>query len=294
MQKLISTAALSDNVSEKLLINLQAVQPDIQKVAARFVHFISGNLSDEQRPILERLLTYGSTKTIDEMGACLLVVPRSGTISPWSSKATDIAHRCGLTDIQRIERGIEYFIVSDLPLNENVARVVHDRMTQTVIFDQTNLDLFAQHSPLPLQHINILEQGRDALISANTVLGLALSADEIDYLTNAFQQLERNPTDVELMMFAQANSEHCRHKIFNADWTIDGIEQAQTLFKMIRHTSEVSSHAILSAYHDNASVVENASTQVFIRNPHTGEYAYIEEAAHLLMKVETHNHPTAI
>lgn len=294
MQKLLSTSALSDNVLEKLLSELQTVQPDIQKVAARFVHFFSGHLSDEQQPILEQLLTYGSTHYIEETGDCLLVVPRSGTISPWSSKATDIAHRCGLTDIQRIERGIEYFIVSASPLNENVARVVHDRMTQTVIFDQTNLDLFAQHSPLPLQHIDIIEQGRDALVSANTVLGLALSADEIDYLMDAFQQLERNPTDVELMMFAQANSEHCRHKIFNADWTIDGIEEAQTLFKMIRHTSEVSPHGILSAYHDNASVAENASTQVFIRNPHTGEYAYTEEAAHLLMKVETHNHPTAI
>ena len=294
MQKLLSTAALSDNVLEKLLTRLQAVQPDIQRVTARFVHFFSGTLDDEQQPILEQLLTYGSAHYIEETGECLLVVPRSGTISPWSSKATDIAHRCGLTDIQRLERGIEYFIVSASPLNENVARVVHDRMTQTVIFDQTNLDLFIQHSPLPLQHIDIIEQGRDALVSANTVLGLALSADEIDYLMDAFQQLERNPTDVELMMFAQANSEHCRHKIFNADWTIDGIEQAQTLFKMIRHTSEVSPHGILSAYHDNASVAENASTQVFIRNPHTGEYAYTEEAAHLLMKVETHNHPTAI
>ncbi|MEI7796990.1 MAG: phosphoribosylformylglycinamidine synthase, partial [Methylococcaceae bacterium] len=223
MQKLISTSALSDNVLEKLLSELQTVQPDIQKIAARFVHFVTGHLSDEQQPILEQLLTYGSTKTIDDTGNCLLVVPRSGTISPWSSKATDIAHRCGLTEIQRLERGIEYFIVSDSPLNENVARVVHDRMTQTVIFDQTNLDLFVQHSPLPLQHIDIIEQGRDALVSANTVLGLALSADEIDYLMDAFQQLERNPTDVELMMFAQANSEHCRHKIFNADWTIDGI-----------------------------------------------------------------------
>ncbi len=294
MQKLISTAALSEFRLEKLLTDLQTVQSDIQKVAARFVHFVAGNLTDEQRPILEQLLTYGSPNFIEETGDCLLVVPRSGTISPWSSKATDIAHRCGLTDIERIERGIEYFIVSASPLNENVAKKLHDRMTQTVVRDQTNLELFAHHEPQPLQRVNVLEEGRDALVFANTNLGLALSADEIDYLTDAFVGLERNPTDVELMMFAQANSEHCRHKIFNADWTIDGIEQAQTLFKMIRHTSDVSPHGILTAYSDNASVVENAETAVFIRNPHTGEYAYQNEAAHLLMKVETHNHPTAI
>ncbi len=294
MQKLISTAALSEFRLEKLLANLQTVQSDIQKVTARFVHFVSGDITPQQQTILEQLLTYGSTVQVEESGECLLVVPRSGTISPWSSKATDIAHRCGLTSIERIERGIEYFIVSASPLNENVAKKLHDRMTQTVIFDQTNLELFAHHEPQPLQRVNVIENGRDALVSANTELGLALSADEIDYLTDAFQQLERNPTDVELMMFAQANSEHCRHKIFNASWTIDGIEQAQSLFKMIRHTSEVSSHGILTAYNDNASVVENAETAVFIRNPHTGEYAYQNEAAHLLMKVETHNHPTAI
>lgn len=294
MQKFTSTAALSEFRLEKLLSELQSIQPDIQKVAARFVHFVSGTLTTEQQSILEQLLTYGSPNHIEETGECLLVVPRSGTISPWSSKATDIAHRCGLTGIERIERGIEYFIVSASPLNENIAKKLHDRMTQTIVRDQKNLELFAHHEPQPLQRVNVIEQGRDALVSANTNLGLALSADEIDYLTDAFVQLERNPTDVELMMFAQANSEHCRHKIFNASWTIDGIEQAQSLFKMIRHTSEVSPHGILSAYHDNASVVENAQTQVFIRNPHTGEYAYTEEAAHLLMKVETHNHPTAI
>lgn len=294
MQKIIGTAALSDFRLEKLLTDLQTVQPDIQKVTARFVHFVAGEMESEQKNILEQLLTYGSPNTVTEEGKCLLVVPRSGTISPWSSKATDIAHRCGLTNIERIERGIEYFIVSTSPLNEAVAKKLHDRMTQTVIFDQTNLELFAHHTPQPLQRVAIIEQGREALVTANRELGLALSADEIDYLTDAFQKLERNPTDVELMMFAQANSEHCRHKIFNASWTIDGVEQAQSLFKMIRHTSEVSPHGILSAYHDNASVVENAETSVFIRNPNTGEYAYTQEAAHLLMKVETHNHPTAI
>ena len=295
MQKFISAAALSDFRLEKLLANLQTVQADIQKVAARFVHFVSGDLTQENKHVLEQLLSYGASNYInDSEGECLLIVPRSGTISPWSSKATDIAQRCGLHDIKRIERGIEYFIVSSSPLNENVAAKLHDRMTQTVVYHQDNLDLFAEHAPLPLLHVDVIEQGRDALVLANTQLGLALSPDEIDYLTQAFTQLERNPTDVELMMFAQANSEHCRHKIFNADWTIDGVEQAQSLFSMIRHTSDVSPHGILSAYHDNASVVENAHTDVFIRNPHTGEYAYTQEASHLLMKVETHNHPTAI
>ena len=292
MQKFISAAALSDFRLEKLLANLQTVQADIQKVAARFVHFVSGDLTHENKHLLEQLLSYGASNYInDSEGECLLIVPRSGTISPWSSKATDIAQRCGLHDIKRIERGIEYFIVSSSPLNENVAAKLHDRMTQTVVYHQDNLDLFVEHAPLPLLHVDVIEQGRDALVLANTQLGLALSPDEIDYLTQAFTQLDRNPTDVELMMFAQANSEHCRHKIFNADWTIDGVEQAQSLFSMIRHTSEVSPHGILSAYHDNASVVENAHTDVFIRNPHTGEYAYTQEASHLLMKVETHNHP---
>ena len=295
MQKFISTAALSDFRLEKLLADLQTVQADIQKVAARFVHFVSGELTQENKDVLDQLLSYGAPHyNNDSEGECLLIVPRSGTISPWSSKATDIAQRCGLHDIKRIERGIEYFIVSGTPLNENVAAKLHDRMTQTVVYHQENLDLFAEHPPLPLLHVDIINQGRDALVLANTELGLALSPDEIDYLTQAFTQLDRNPTDVELMMFAQANSEHCRHKIFNADWTIDGVEQAQSLFNMIRHTSEVSPHGILSAYHDNASVVENAHTDVFIRNPHTGEYAYTQEASHLLMKVETHNHPTAI
>ncbi len=295
MQKFISTAALSDFRLEKLLADLQTVQSDIQKVAARFVHFVSGELTQDNKEILEQLLTYGAPNYIDDsVGECLLVVPRSGTISPWSSKATDIAHRCGLHGIKRIERGIEYFIVSSTPLNENVAAKLHDRMTQTVVYHQDNIDLFVEHAPLPLLHVNVIEQGHDALVLANTELGLALSPDEIAYLTQAFTQLGRNPTDVELMMFAQANSEHCRHKIFNANWTIDGVEQAQSLFSMIRHTSEVSPHGILSAYHDNASVVENAHTSVFIRHPHTGEYAYTQEASHLLMKVETHNHPTAI
>jgi phosphoribosylformylglycinamidine synthase len=295
MQKFISTTALSDFRLEKLRLKLQTIQPDVQKISARFVHFVSGHVTQEQQPILEQLLNYGSPHFIDEtQGECLLVIPRLGTISPWSSKATDIAQRCGLNDIVRIERGIEYFVVSGSNLSPVASQILYDRMTQALISDQSSLELFSQQMPQPLQYINLLEDGQDALIAANSSLGLALSADEIDYLKTAFQHLERNPTDVELMMFAQANSEHCRHKIFNADWTIDGVSKDLSLFKMIRHTSNVSPNGILTAYNDNASVIENAETNVFIRNPHSGEYTYVKEAAHLLMKVETHNHPTAI
>ena len=198
----------------------------------------------------------------------------------------------------RIERGIEYRIAVATELSEQqrtaLAAKLHDRMTQQVLFDDATPDLFAEHAPLQLQTVAIIEQGRDALVAANGALGLALSADEIDYLTDSFTQLGRNPTDVELMMFAQANSEHCRHKIFNASWTIDGEAQAQSLFAMIRNTHSRHPDGVLSAYKDNASVLEGPVAQVFIRDALSHAYGYVEEAAHILMKVETHNHPTAI
>ncbi|PPK75387.1 phosphoribosylformylglycinamidine synthase [Methylobacter tundripaludum] len=297
MLKISGTSALSVFRINKLLAELQAIEPAIKAVSARFMHFvdIENDLDDRQAGILKQLLAYGSTQAaVDVPGARLLVVPRPGTISPWSSKATEIAQRCGLSEVKRIERGIEYALDVDGPLSASVKGLLHDRMTQTVLDGSTDPELFVPHEPKPLQRVAITEQGRDALVSANTELGLALSDDEIDYLTDSFQTLGRNPTDVELMMFAQANSEHCRHKIFNADWTIDGVEQAQSLFKMIRNTAEKSPEGILSAYSDNASVALGSTTQVFLRNPQTGEYSYVEEDAHLLMKVETHNHPTAI
>ncbi len=297
MLKIPGTSALSNFRINKLLAELQSVEPAIKAVSARFIHFvdIESELDDRQSVILKQLLAYGSTQLGEEMpGARLLVVPRSGTISPWSSKATEIAQRCGLFEVKRVERGIEYTLDVDVPLSAAVKALLHDRMTQTVLDGDVEPDLFALHQPKPLLHVAIMEQGRDALVSANTELGLALSSDEIDYLTESFQALSRDPSDVELMMFAQANSEHCRHKIFNADWTIDGVEQAQSLFKMIRNTSEKSPEGILSAYNDNASVMTGSTEQVFIRNAKTGEYGYVKEDAHLLMKVETHNHPTAI
>ncbi|MDP2904617.1 MAG: phosphoribosylformylglycinamidine synthase [Methylovulum sp.] len=297
MLKIPGTTALSSFRINALLARLQAIEPAITDISAHYVHFIDieTELDDCQTDILNRLLAYGSGETgLNGQGQRLLVVPRSGTQTSWSSKATEIAQRCGLSAIKRIERGIEYRIETHVPLPSAVTALLYDRMTQTVIQGDTLPDLFTHQEPKPLQTVSIIEQGREALVQANTDLGLALSDDEIDYLTVGFQFLARNPTDVELMMFAQANSEHCRHKIFNATWTIDGIAQAHSLFGMIRNTRDKNPDGILSAYNDNAAVVEGSKAQSFIRNPHSGEYGYVEEEVHLLMKVETHNHPTAI
>lgn len=308
MLKIPGTSALSDFREKKLLAELQVVEPNITTISVRFIHFVDveNDLNGSQTGILSQLLAYGSLQSTGVQNLdpliqnleILLVVPRSGTISPWSSKATEIAQRCGLSSVKRIERGIEYSLIANEPLSTLVktrlSTLLHDRMTQTVLYDNTEPDLFTQHQPKPLLSIRVIEQGREALVMANSQLGMALSDDEINYLTGSFQNLGRNPTDVELMMFAQANSEHCRHKIFNADWTIDGVKQAQSLFSMIRNTADKSPEGILSAYHDNASVAVGSKAQVFIRNAQTFEYGYVEEDAHLLMKVETHNHPTAI
>ncbi len=301
MFKLNGTLAFSNYRLQQLLKRLQHIRPDIRNVSARFVHFadLSQPLNADQTAMLQRLLDYGYALPESELqGEVYTVVPRPGTQSPWSSKATEIVERCGLLNIQRLERGIEYTIDSPEPLTESdqnqLLPLLHDRMTQTVFAANQTFDLFAHHDPEPLQKVTILEQGRSALEVANRDWGLALSDDEIDYLTDSFIHLGRNPTDVELMMFAQANSEHCRHKIFNASWTIDGEDQAMSLFKMIKNTAECSPNGILSAYSDNASVVTGSKTPVFLRDPHTGVYSYVDEAAHLLMKVETHNHPTAI
>ncbi|MBD9362645.1 phosphoribosylformylglycinamidine synthase [Methylomonas fluvii] len=314
MLTLSGTSALSRFRIEKLLTELQTVDGSITAVSARFLHFvqIDGQLTAEQLAMLERLLDYGQSEENSENAAVeeggespepqfvsLWVVPRLGTISPWSSKASEIAERCGLTAVKRIERGIEYRFTTTAPLGDAVkhqlASLLHDRMIQQVVYDQAELDLFAEHDPKSLQTVAIIEQGRDALVKANAELGMALSADEIDYLTESFINIGRNPTDVELMMFAQANSEHCRHKIFNASWTIDGEEQAKSLFAMIRNTHTLNPQGVLSAYSDNSSVLEGPTAQVFIRDAANNyAYGYVEEQAHMLMKVETHNHPTAI
>ena len=279
MLKISGTFALSDFRIKKLLAELSAIEPNTVAVSAKFIHFvdIEHNFNDQHGSILEQLLTDGNKRTSDQNieSRCveiLLVVPRAGTISPWSSKATEIAQRCGLSSVKRIERGIEYTLTFTTTVSPAVkvklSTMLHDRMTQSVILDATEPELFIQHTPKPLVSVKIIEEGRSALVTANSELGMALSDDEIDYLTTSFTQLGRNPTDVELMMFAQANSEHCRHKIFNANWTIDGVEQAQSLFSMIRNTATQSPEGILSAYHDNASVAVGSEAQVSVSYTH--------------------------
>lgn len=230
-------------------------------------------------------------------GQYLLVIPRPGTISPWSTKATDIATVCGLSSVKRLERGVIWH--TNPPLDDSqfsqFSPLIHDRMTEAVFFSIEDAEaIFSQATPRPLRTINILERGKQALIQANQQQGLALSDEEIDYLVNNFKLLQRNPTDVELMMFAQANSEHCRHKIFNADWTVDGRAQHQSLFQMIRHTYEQHPGAVISAYHDNSAVMKGFNSTRFLPDSSTHQYHKIEEESAILMKVETHNHPTAI
>jgi len=297
-------SALSLFRIEKLLHKLRAVVPDVHAVNGQYMHFVDSDkdISPEQQTVLERILMYGAQSyDIDIKGTEFLILPRIGTISPWASKATDIAHNCGLQDINRIERGVLYTIefeagyqLSDMHRDE-LAHELHDRMVETCVFaTHQAAALFEHHKPSPLNSVAVLEQGRQALVEANSELGLALAEDEIDYLLDNFTQLKRNPTDVELMMFAQANSEHCRHKIFNADWTIDGEQQEKSLFAMIRNTYEQHSEGVLSAYSDNCAVIEGFAIERFYPDSDSLEYRYTQEDCHILMKVETHNHPTAI
>ncbi|HVY30146.1 MAG TPA: phosphoribosylformylglycinamidine synthase [Polyangiaceae bacterium] len=281
------------------LERLQRVSPGISAVSARFVHLVdvAAPLSDDAQHVLDRLLEYGPRIALSEVsGRSLLVVPRIGTISPWSSKATDIARNCGLSDVRRIERGIVWtFSGSTEPANEKALRaVLHDRMTESVLERaEDGEQLFVRAEPRQLSRVD-LAPGRSALEAANKRLGLALAEDEIDYLMQSYAALGRNPTDVELMMFAQANSEHCRHKIFNADFIIDGQKREKSLFKLIKTSTEASPAGVLSAYKDNAAVMEGPVAARFWPDPASAQYGYTTEAVDILMKVETHNHPTAI
>ncbi len=295
--------ALSDFRLSKLQGRLTAALGQSAALYAEFLHLadLARPLEDPERAILERLLRYGPSRQAQApVGRLILVVPRPGTISPWSSKATDIAHNCGLGAVQRLERGIAYYLDADgsglsAAYLEQAAALLHDRMTQSVLFDLADASRLFEHAqPGPLTRVGLRAGGRAALVEANGALGLALSDDEIDYLTESFAALDRDPTDVELMMFAQANSEHCRHKIFNADWTIDGVPQDQSLFRMIRHTTECTPGGVLSAYQDNAAVITGWDGLRFLPDPQTQVYGVHEEPIHILMKVETHNHPTAI
>jgi phosphoribosylformylglycinamidine synthase len=302
--------ALSAFRTQRLLSQLQAVEPAIIGVTGRFLHFIDAPVASSQDEIgrLTALLTYGEPFSGAAEGDEFVVIPRFGTISPWASKATDIVHNCGMTHIRRVERGVSYrvqmksgLLGGTKKLSESaiqaVAALLHDRMTETVLRDANDAAaLFRELEAKPLAYIDLLGGGKVALNRANSELGLALSEDEIDYLLDAFTRARRNPTDVELMMFAQANSEHCRHKIFNADWTIDGEKQDKSLFGMIKNTHELQPKGTVVAYSDNSSIIEGTTVSRFYpRGAAQGNvYEASEELTHILMKVETHNHPTAI
>jgi phosphoribosylformylglycinamidine synthase len=301
----VGSSALSAFRLEKLRVALNAAAPNVVIADSRHCYFSAlqgAKLDEAQASLLDLVLGLG--KGAGEPAGefvRVLVVPRLGTISPWSTKATDIAQHCGLTGVQRIERGVIYYLstnngaqLSDTEKSQ-VLPLLHDRMTESVLttINEAAEKIFRHGESQPLATVNILQGGCDALASANREMGLALSVDEIEYLVENFRKLQRNPTDVELMMFAQANSEHCRHKIFNADWVIDGVVQDMSLFGMIRNTHKVSPKGTVVAYSDNSSVIEGASVERFYPRA-GGAYAFSEELTHTLMKVETHNHPTAI
>ena len=306
MLKLRGAPVFSEIRLKKLLENIQGSIPDICHISGSYLHLADheGTLDQSELALLERLLTYGPStahreSNAGEYEASLVVVPRPGTISPWATKASDIAHNCGLVNIKRLERGIVFNITSHRNLSqadlEQLYPFLHDRMTQAVFPSDADLGiLFEVEAPRPLSELAFLNRGRTALEKANTELGLALSEDEIDYLTNSFTELDRNPTDVELMMFAQANSEHCRHKIFNADWKISGLEQERSLFNMIRNTHEQNPVGVLSAYSDNCAVIVGSKAPRFYPDSENHRYHFSDEQVDILMKVETHNHPTAI
>ncbi|MET3392138.1 phosphoribosylformylglycinamidine synthase [Variovorax sp. 1140] len=301
-------SALSDFRARQLLPKLQAIEPRIEGISARFVHLVvtDAALGAADRERFAALLTYGDPfEAPAKAGASVVVTPRLGTVSPWASKATDIAHNCGLA-LRRVERVTQYHLklkaplIGKAPVLEGdalaaVAGPLHDRMTESVLATvEQAASLFSELPAQPMAQVDVQGGGRAALVAANTGFGLALAEDEIDYLVDAFTRLGRNPSDVELMMFAQANSEHCRHKIFNANFTIDGQAQPQSLFSMIRNTEKLNPQHTVVAYADNASIMEGTTIERFV--PAQGSQSYQKDSAlsHVLMKVETHNHPTAI
>jgi phosphoribosylformylglycinamidine synthase len=307
MLSLRGSAALSPFRLDKILVALKSAAPRITHLYAEFWHFAWSDvdLMRTQQLTLQKILTYGpKLETETPSGELLLVIPRPGTISPWSSRATDIARHCGLESIKRLERGVAYYAATadGSPLTETEKQalipLIHDRMTEAVFGSLEDAErLYHKEKPAPFSSVDILANGRSALAQANIDLGLALSADEVDYLVENFVRIGRNPTDVELTMFAQANSEHCRHKIFNADWVIDGVPQEHSLFGMIRNTHKLHPGNTVVAYSDNASIVANDAEGIPTNRFYPqadGSYGYVREHMHFLMKVETHNHPTAI
>lgn len=301
------SCALSAFRAERLLARLQKHAHQISAVSARWVHFVhaSRELDSSERSRLQALLDYGEAADSVRGDLTYLVVPRLGTISPWASKATDIVHNCAIDAVERIERGALYQIeVQGEALTAEqcaaVSEQLHDRMTETVLASDADISvLFADVAGKPMAVVDILGHGKPALQEANSALGLALADDEIDYLLEAFSAQQRNPTDVELMMFAQANSEHCRHKIFNASFTIDGVKQDKTLFGMIRDTHKAAPRGTIIAYSDNAAVFEGPTVMRLYPRPSAqdtfgSKFEERLEPVHTVFKVETHNHPTAI
>lgn len=264
----------------------------------RYFVAISSILSKQDHHKLLQLLHAHEISNTMANGTQILIIPRLGTISPWSSKATDIAHNCGINNIERIERGLLYTFSRKLNQQEQLdwASLLHDRMIESVLYTiHEAKQLFEHIAPQTFSSIDILNEGKSALDKANLHMGLALSTDEIDYLIDNYHELQRNPTDVELMMFAQANSEHCRHKIFNADFVIDDQPMPKSLFGLIRDTHHAHPQGTLVAYKDNSSIISGANVERFYpRSNEQHKYSFNLEKTHILMKVETHNHPTAI
>ncbi|WP_407275278.1 phosphoribosylformylglycinamidine synthase [Halothiobacillus sp. DCM-1] len=304
MQIFFGNAAFSAFRLAKKHAAVREIAPSVTLQAARFVHLVQlqpgATLDEAHTHRLHTLFDYGAEQPDwPDAAVSLIVTPRVGTRSPWSSKASDIVALCGIDAVARVERGIEYALTGLDPLDQAgldaIAAVLHDRMTESVFKSWGKAEaLFTTAEPAPLNRVPVLTEGEAALHQANKSLGLALSADEIEYLHAAFVELKRDPTDVELMMFAQANSEHCRHKIFNARWTIDGEDHDLSLFAMIRNTHRLHPAGVLSAYKDNAAVIEGWPGTRFAVNPQTQIYESCDEPIHFLAKVETHNHPTAI
>lgn len=283
---------------KKLFTEIQKRIPNVSALKTTYLYFMDTvrALTPEENTLLGKLFPNLNPICSDQG---LLVIPRFGSLSAWSSKATDILQLCGLSVIRRVERGIAFYIDSPSVLSfndlEKIKPLIHDRMTETILtrFEEAQY-LFEKKIPGNLCFIDIKNEGQQALINFNQKRDLALSEEEIAYLFERFSALKRNPTDIELMMFAQANSEHCRHKIFNAVWTLDETVQAHSLFEMIKNTYRCHDRGILSAYSDNAAVLEGTEGRRFFPNPITHEYAYTEESVDMVVKVETHNHPTAI
>ncbi|WLF84906.1 phosphoribosylformylglycinamidine synthase [Moraxella sp. ZY210820] len=301
MFTIVGADAHSSFKQSQLLTRLQSIDNQVQDIKSQWIYFFDTSyLNEQQHETAIQLLNDGQKYELyrtSEDEIQVLITPRIGTISPWCSKATDIFKNCGI-NIERIERGILYTLKGIEQLSTELKLALHDRMTESVFNNINEAEsLFQESEPKPLNSINILEEGKYALKQANIEFGFALSEQEIDYLYDAFKELGRNPHDIELMMFAQANSEHCRHKIFNAEWTIDGEKQPLSLFQMIKNTHKMSPTDVLSAYKDNASVITGFDAPRFYPTPNKdGQYVYNHhpQETHILMKVETHNHPTAI